>query len=63
MGDTDAAVSSAQDALRFVCTRVLESRDYWTSYGGVAEQQNWAPGTYLAPTFGYAAHLAWRISG
>jgi len=63
MGDAEAAVSSAQDALRFVCTRVLESRDYWTSYGGVAEQQNWAPGTYIAPTFGYAAHIAWRISG
>ncbi len=63
MGDTEAAISSAQDAVRFICTRTLESRDYWTSYGGVAEQQNWAPGTYIAPTFGYAAHLAWRMSG
>lgn len=63
MGDSGAAVSSAQDALRFICTRQLESRDYWTSCGGVSEQQNWAPGTYIAPTFGYAAHLAWRQSG
>jgi len=63
MGDVEAAISSARDCVRHVCTRVLECRDYWTSYGGVSEQQNWAPGTYIAPTFGYAAHIAWRRSG
>ncbi len=63
MGDLDAMRISSRDSLRFICTRVLESRDYWTSYGGASEQQGWAPGSYIAPTFGYAAHLAWRKTG
>ena len=63
IGDIDAMRTSSQDSLRFICTRVLESRDQWTSYGGGSEQQGWAPGTYIAPTLGYAAHLAWRKTG
>lgn len=63
MGDQEAMTISARDSLRFVCTRVLESRDYWTSYGGSSEQQGWAPGTYLNPAFGGAAHVAWRKTG
>jgi hypothetical protein len=63
MGDEAAMVRSTEHVLRFVCTRELESRTYWTSYGGVSEQQGWAPGTYVAPSVGYAAHVAWRRTG
>jgi hypothetical protein len=63
MGDEKAMVMSARDCLRFVCTRTLESRTYETSYGGASEQLDWAPGTYIASTMGYAAHSAWRRTG
>lgn len=63
MGDNKSANSTAKDGLRFVCTRTLESRDYWTSYGGASEQQAWAPGSYIAPTFGRAAQVAWLDGG
>jgi hypothetical protein len=63
IGDIEAMKSSSRDSLRYICTRVLECRDKWTSYGGACEQQGWAPATYIAPTFGYAAHVAWRKTG
>jgi hypothetical protein len=63
MGDNETMKKAAQDCLRFVCTRKLESRTYETSYGGVSEQLDWAPGTYIASTLGYAAHVAWRRTG
>ncbi|MEI6914520.1 MAG: hypothetical protein WCL39_05250, partial [Armatimonadota bacterium] len=63
MGEREAMVSAAKDGLRFVSTRTLESRNYWTSYGGASEQQGWAPGTYIAPAFGWAAQKAWRTTG
>jgi len=63
MGDLETMKMAAQDCLRFVCTRTLESRTYETSYGGVQEQQDWAPWTYIATTLGYAAHVSWRRTG
>ena len=63
IGDLEAMRMSSQDSLRYVCTRVLECRDRWTSYGGASEQRGWAPGTYIAPTIGYAAHVAWQRTG
>lgn len=63
MGDNESAISAARDGMRYVCTRTLESRTYWTSYGGASEQQAWSPATYISPTFGRAAQLAWLQGG
>lgn len=63
MGDNDAMARSAEHVLRFICTRQLECRTYWTSYGGASEQQGWAPGTYITTTIGRAAQVAWQRTG
>ena len=63
MGALDLALEAARNAVTWIWTRTLACRDYFNSYGHAHEQWGWPPATYVAPMFGVAAQIAYRISG
>jgi hypothetical protein len=63
MGASDLALEAARNAVTWIWTRTVACRDYFNSYGHAHEQWGWPPATYVAPMFGLAAQIAYRISG
>jgi hypothetical protein len=63
MGVPDLALEAAKNAVTWIWTRTVACRDYFNSYGHAHEQWGWPPATYVAPMFGVAAQIAYRISG
>jgi hypothetical protein len=63
MGDRELAVEAARYAITWIWTRVVDYREYANSYGHAHEQWNWPPATYVAPMFGLAAQIAFRLTG
>jgi hypothetical protein len=63
MGEKELAVATARDAIQFVCTRQLETRDAHNSVGMASEQRLWPPMFYCVAAMGLAAWTAWQLSG
>ena len=63
MGRKDLVVQTARDAVQWVFTRQIESREPNNSAGLVAEQTGWPPASYCNPMMGLAAYSAWKITG
>ncbi len=63
MGENDLAVATARDAVQWVYTRRIESREAHNSAGLVGEQTGWPPAPYCTPMMGLASWCAWTITG
>jgi hypothetical protein len=62
MGEKDLAAETARDAIQFVCTHQLETRDARNSVGMAAEQRLWPPMFYCVTMISLAAWTAWQFS-
>lgn len=60
MQDYEAMYQSALDCMMFICTRTMESRTYFTSYGHASENVRCGPGTYIVPIVGRVAQLCYQ---
>jgi hypothetical protein len=63
MGEKQAVVDCARDAMQWVFTRRIEPREATCSAGLVAEQTGWPPAAYCNPMMALAAYSAWQASG
>jgi len=63
MGDKQAVVDCARDAMQWVFTRRIEPREATCSAGLVSEQTGWPPAFYCNPMMALAAYSAWQVSG
>ena len=63
MGEKQAAVDCARDAVQWVFTRRIECREATCSAGLVSEQTGWPPAAYCNPMMALAAYSAWQTSG
>ncbi len=63
MGENQAVVDCARDAMQWVFTRRIEPREASCSAGLVSEQTGWPPAFYCNPMMALAAYSAWQVSG
>jgi len=63
MGEKQATVDCARDAMQWVFTRRIECREPTCSAGLVSEQTGWPPAAYCNPMMALAAYSAWQTSG
>ena len=63
MGEKQATVDCARDAMQWVFTRQIECREATCSAGLVSEQTGWPPAAYCNPMMALAAYSAWQPSG
>lgn len=62
MGEKQAVIDCARDAVQWVFTRRIECREAACSAGLVSEQTGWPPAEYCNPMMALAAYSAWQSS-